>query len=938
MNHFISKTIRYYHPYLPTHTLRKAEEPGEFRGGDPEEMRLKKEEKQTELGESGDAGEDQGGEEPDPADVEEAQQADQDKSEGKSVSIGKAITTAMGAVEASPWPPNTTDYPSKDRNGNPVHDNVDFHFRGVKQPWIEVGPPRQGPNQKKPWSEVLGLPPLMAPSGPPYWRQKLLQERRDELGMSPRPRLIEPTDMYAMQSVAKAFDDLLEKAKATLGGESAEHHPYIPGYKDKIKTPVSLNVDSLDHVPEHINKHVSKIVGPHWKDHIHRYVKEVNSGEGLSFTPSPVLRAMEDWMGGGGKFPHKRGAGQAIVSNDVKALNHLTQRAGHAGWHRSGVVAGVLSRMPLNHEAIKHQTGGSIPTHLYRGSMYVPHAAKVGDVFHLSPSSFSSGKLVEPFKDYPGLMKMRLPSRGFSLGNHSLWPEREVLVSGHYRIHNISYPRGRTMFHVEEIPHGEVNKAIENQSQHEMNQFIASHPSEMVSAKGAEDIEHVGRGLGKRMAPCPYGGGIECLRHGGDGADAHYPSFHHKHEDQSLSHEDVLHQEAGKDPGERTHSLNQMQKKALVGHVMSRYESEGTDLDNPDTRSKYMKTLRHIHGYLGKDAESNAWRKKAISEWKSKISQYHGSEDQKPEGHLAMEAAEKQIDVTCDFSREVGWGSTDSKESDLPEKMLEQAFGRQMRISDFERAYTVDDDNLKLPTPDGGYGANIHHINIVEKEQGQYEINVMGSIDYSYGEGSERAATFVRVIHCSVGGKKKQDRFIMVHHDKIFVLDADHSKVGGHQNSGLSTDFLKHSVIEYQKWGVNQITTSPHWVGKYTWARMGFQWNEEAAATVGRHMTKFLISHYGMEKKAAAKLAAKFADMPSRFAVKTLSNPQLTEDGQALFRSFEKSEYRCKPEEVGKAFLLSDGGNQVWMNGGMVDMSRKTSPSYRQLRKYLGLK
>ena len=656
---------KYFASRIKKAALIKAEEPGEFRGGDPEEMRLKKEEKQTELGESGDAGEDQGGEEPDPADVEEAQQADQNKSEEKSVSIGKAITTAMGAVEASPWPPNTTDYPSKDRNGNPVHDNVDFHFRGVKQPWIEVGPPRQGPNQKKPWSEVLGLPPLMAPSGPPYWRQKLLQERRDELGMSPRPRLIEPTDMYATQSMVKAFDDLLEKAKRSLKVE-----------------------------------------------------------------PS----------------------------------------------HRKGLV------------------------------------------------------------------------------------------------------------------------------------------------------------------PCPYGGGIECLRHGGDGADSHYSSFHHKHEDQPQSHEDVLHQEAGKDPGERTHSLNQMQKKALVGHVMSRYESEGTDLDNPDTRSKYMKTLRHIHGYLGKDAESNAWRKKAISEWKSKINQYHGSEDQKPEGHLAMEAAEKQIDVTCDFSREVGWGSTDSKESDLPEKMLEQAFGRQMRISDFERAYTVDDDNLKLPTPDGGYGANIHHINIVEKEQGQYEINVMGSIDYSYGEGSERAATFVRVIHCSVGGKKKQDRFIMVHHDKIFVLDADHSKVGGHQNSGLSTDFLKHSVIEYQKWGVNQITTSPHWVGKYTWARMGFQWNEEAAATVGRHMTKFLISHYGMEKEAAAKLAAKFADMPSRFAVKTLSNPQLTEDGQALFRSFEKSEYRCKPEEVGKAFLLSDGGNQVWMNGGMVDMSRKTSPSYRQLRKYLGLK
>jgi len=636
---------KYFASRIKKAALIKAEEPGEFRGGDPEEMRLKKEEKQTDLGESGDAGEDQGGEEPDPADVEEAQQADQNKSEEKSVSIGKAITTAMGAVEASPWPPNTTDYPSKDRNGNPVHDNVDFHFRGVKQPWIEVGPPRQGPNQKKPWSEVLGLPPLMAPSGPPYWRQKLLQERRDELGMSPRPRFIEPTDMYAAQSVAKAFDDLLEKAKRSL----------------KVEPP-----------------------------------------------------------------------------------------------HRKGLV------------------------------------------------------------------------------------------------------------------------------------------------------------------PCPYGGGIECLRHGGDGADSHYSSFHHKHEDQPQSHEDVLHQEAGKDPGERTHSLNQMQKKALVGHVMSRYESEGTDLDNPDTRSKYMKTLRHVHGYLDKDAESNAWRKKAISEWKSKINQY-GSEDQKPEGHLAMEAAEKQINVTCNFSKEVGWGSMSSKESDLPEKMLEQAFGKQIGISDFERMYHVT-------TP--GYDANIHHINIVEKEHGQYEINVMGSIDHE--KGSEQAATFVREIHCSVGGKGKKDRFIMVHHDKLFVVPS-------HQKSGIGTDFIRNSIEEYVKLGVNQITASPHWVGKYTWARMGFQWDEEAADNASHWMTEFLISHYGMEKKAAAKLATKFADMPSRFAAKTLHNPQLTDDGQALFRSFEKSEYRCKPEEVGKAFLLSDGGDQVWMNGGMMDMSRKNNPGYRQLRKYLGL-
>lgn len=169
--------------YKKLKKIEKAE--GEFRGGDPEEIRLKREEKREEMMETGQMEEDDdAGEDVDPAEQEEAEQDAADKAD-MAASLGKATSVSIAGVQVSPV--GTAEYIPKDKNGEPL--TKPLRFEGERQPWVEVGPPRQGENQKKVWSEVLGLPPAGAPAGPPIWRQVLREQRREELGLTPRPRI-----------------------------------------------------------------------------------------------------------------------------------------------------------------------------------------------------------------------------------------------------------------------------------------------------------------------------------------------------------------------------------------------------------------------------------------------------------------------------------------------------------------------------------------------------------------------------------------------------------------------------------------------------------------------------------------------------------------------------------------------------------------------------
>lgn len=130
------------------------EEAGEFRGGDPELLQQKREEKREQALEEGGNEEDTEEEEIDEAEIEEAELAAQERAEDQ----GKA----MPMIAAPVFPIDSLeDYSPRDNNGDPI----DSTQRRYKQPNIDPAPVRDERTKHLPWSEVVGfkVPRLGAP-------------------------------------------------------------------------------------------------------------------------------------------------------------------------------------------------------------------------------------------------------------------------------------------------------------------------------------------------------------------------------------------------------------------------------------------------------------------------------------------------------------------------------------------------------------------------------------------------------------------------------------------------------------------------------------------------------------------------------------------------------------------------------------------------------
>jgi len=138
------------------------EEQGSFRGGDPEELQRKREEKRQEQIESGQVDDqdqsDDAGEEPDPA-QEQAEQEKKEQAQFKSmgVDMGHGVGTGQRSAEVSPVD-TFGDYSPRNANGDPVY------LKDHEQGYFPPGPIRRGKNQWKDWSEVIGIKvPMVAP-------------------------------------------------------------------------------------------------------------------------------------------------------------------------------------------------------------------------------------------------------------------------------------------------------------------------------------------------------------------------------------------------------------------------------------------------------------------------------------------------------------------------------------------------------------------------------------------------------------------------------------------------------------------------------------------------------------------------------------------------------------------------------------------------------
>jgi len=208
------------------------EEAGSFRGGDPEEIRIKREEKLQEMEDSGQL-EDQDiqaetGDEPTQEEIEEAQEEEKQKQEdrGKSLTVSKAMAHIAGQ-QVSPVD-TFGDYNPLDANGDPVS----LKIQQVDEKYKEPAPVRPGKNQHRLWSEVIGTKlPL---TGDPIHHLRRYHEQGRTEEMTREARLLtKAINRYDTGLLSVWREDFVGGSFYTgdvnkgIGSAPAPHHKYV---------------------------------------------------------------------------------------------------------------------------------------------------------------------------------------------------------------------------------------------------------------------------------------------------------------------------------------------------------------------------------------------------------------------------------------------------------------------------------------------------------------------------------------------------------------------------------------------------------------------------------------------------------------------------------------------------------------------------------------
>jgi SPP1 gp7 family putative phage head morphogenesis protein len=130
------------------------------------------------------------------------------------------------------------------------------------------------------------------------------------------------------------------------------------------------------------------------------------------------------------------------------------------------------------------------------------------------------------------------------------------------------------------------------------------------------------------------------------------------------------------------------------------------------------------------------------------------------------------------------------------------------------------------------------------------------------------------------------------------------------QGRGYGAAALKNSILLYQAIGATEVGLDARWVGRYTWARFGFNWDEATAGQIRPKLIEHLVLS-GVPRAGAEAMAA--ATYRSAAAVAGLEH-----NGRA----------------VGKEFLLSDALSG-WR--GSLRIDDPEDPGYRRAEERLGL-
>lgn len=221
----------------------------------------------------------------------------------------------------------------------------------------------------------------------------------------------------------------------------------------------------------------------------------------------------------------------------------------------------------------------------------------------------------------------------------------------------------------------------------------------------------------------------------------------------------------------------------------------------------------------------------------------------------------------------------------------------------------VDPESInRLHALPAGFRTRRVSVAIEEERRGAFTLQMNAGIETADGS---RAGHLVRSVIRHADGR------LEAHHD-YFVLEP------AYQGGGLARRVLREQFRSYEEWGVNEISVDAHWVGRYTWARMGFEWDAETAREMRDGFARFIERHAGLSREEAGQLAASLATDPQALALADVNGvrvrTEITQPGGAV-ASVEDA-------PVGKAFLLS---REVPPWSGRVDLS----PGSRSRERYI---
>lgn len=167
------------------------------------------------------------------------------------------------------------------------------------------------------------------------------------------------------------------------------------------------------------------------------------------------------------------------------------------------------------------------------------------------------------------------------------------------------------------------------------------------------------------------------------------------------------------------------------------------------------------------------------------------------------------------------------------------------------------------------------------------------------------------------------DGTLEVHHDLFKIHDKTL------QGQGLGETMLRQSIQSYEKLGVNGITVDTAWVGKYTWASFGYNWDADTAKRKQPKLAAFLKKH-GVAAKRAEDIAARA--VKNSWDVAALDVDGIRVKVKAFDPNTNALSGPEREEKIGKAFLLSDDSG--WSGTIKLDPN---DPSYKRAKERLKL-